>query len=200
MAQKSSELGLFLGVSTYQGDLVQDPFDAGESNFALGINFRQMFSPKWALKIGLNYGKISGSDVNVESREERGVTMNTDLFELGAQLEWHFLGEERFPSSGQFNRTFSPYIGAGLGMVFASQTLEFSSTRNFTPEKDTGSFVILPIDAGLRLNLSPTLTSTLSIGSRATFSDLLDGVSANGNSDADDWYLLGGLSFLYTFR
>ncbi len=198
-AQEASEAGLFLGLSTYQGDLVDAPFDANETNFAIGLQYRSMFSPKWGIKAGLNFGKISGTDLDAESRDARGASMESNLVEIAAQLEWHLLGEPTSPNRlGTFSRTFSPYIGLGLGMVFSNQTV--TAIDNLMPEEDTGSFIILPVDLGLRLNLSPSLTSTLSIGSRATFSDLLDGISANGNADADDWYLIGGISFLYAFN
>lgn len=196
-AQSDNDIGISLGVITYQGDLAQDPINAAQINFATGVQYRTFLSPKFALKAGLNFGKISGSDLDYNI--SRGITMENNLVEVAIQTEWHPMGKNSFEESGQFERNFSPYVGLGLGMVFTNETVTFGGNREFLKEEDTGSLIILPIDLGVRFAITPKFSATLHGGTRATFTDLLDGVSENGNSDADDWYLMGGIGLYYTW-
>lgn len=196
-AQSDNDLGLNLGLITYQGDLSQEPINAGQLNFSTGIQYRHFLSPKIALKTGLNFGKISGSDLDYNI--SRGISMENKLVEIALQTEWHPLGQNSFEESGQFVRNFSPFVGLGLGMVFTNETVTYSGNREFKTEEDTGALIVLPIDLGIRFAVAPNFSATLHGGTRATFSDLLDGVSENGNADADDWYLMGGLGLLYTW-
>lgn len=196
-AQSDNDLGLNFGLITYQGDLAQEPINAGRLNFSTGIQYRNFLSEKFALKAGLNFGKISGSDLDYNI--SRGISMENKLVEVALQAEWHPLGENSFEDSGRFDRNFSPFIGLGLGMVFTNESVTYTENRNFKTEEDTGSLIVVPIDLGIRFAISPAFSATLHGGTRATFSDLLDGVSENGNADANDWYLLGGLGLLYTW-
>jgi hypothetical protein len=196
-SQSDSDLGINLGLITYQGDLSQAPINAGQLNFCTGVHYRNFLSPKVALKAGLNIGKISGSDLDYNI--SRGITMENNLVEVALQAEWHPFGLNSFEESGQFVRNFSPFVGLGLGMVFTNETVSYTGNREFKTEEDTGSLIVVPIDLGIRFAISPSFSATLHGGTRATFSDLLDGVSENGNADANDWYLMGGLGLMYTW-
>lgn len=196
-AQSDNDLGVNIGLITYQGDLSQYPINAGRLNFSTGIQYRNFLSSKFALKAGLNFGKISGSDLDYNI--SRGISMENQLVEIALQTEWHPLGQSSFEESGRFTRNFSPFVGVGLGMVFTNETVTYADSSDFKTEEDTGSLIFLPIDLGIRFAISPSFSATLHGGTRATFSDLLDGVSENGNADANDWYLMGGLGLLYTW-
>ena len=196
-SQSDNDLGLNFGLITYQGNLAQEPINAGQLNFSAGIQYRNFLSSKIALKAGLNFGKISGSDLDYNI--SRGISMENQLMEVALQAEWHPLGQNSFAESGRFVRNFSPFVGLGLGMVFTNETVTYAVNREFKTEEDTGSLIVVPIDLGIRFAIAPNFSATLHGGTRATFSDLLDGVSENGNADADDWYLMGGLGLLYTW-
>lgn len=190
------EIGITLGLINYQGDLAPNPVNAGQTNFAFGAQYRSFMSSNFALKAGLQIGKISGSDLDYN--RDRGISMENQLVEVALQAEWHPLGTDRFEESGSFMRNFSPYIGLGIGMLFTNEEITLNGS-NAKPEEEAGSLIVVPIDVGIHFALTPTLSATLKAGSRATFSDLLDGVSENGNADADDWYLIGGLGVLYAW-
>lgn len=181
-----------------QGDLAQSPFDAGEIGFAYGLFYHSQLSPVFGLRAGLLRGELRADEAGTD-RASRGAVLQSNLTELALQLEWHFLRAERFNIRGEFLRSFSPYIGLGIGMAFINPDPEFKNSFDTRPEEDTSSFFVLPIDLGVKLFVTPGLTATLYGGSRPAFSDLLDGVSQNGNPDADDWYLIGGLGLQYQF-
>jgi hypothetical protein len=190
------EIGIGINALTYQGDLAQGSFNAERIHLAFGVNYRDFIGENFALKAGLHFGQLSGSDLDYNL--SRGITMENDIVEVALQVEWHPIAQNSFVESGVFNRGFSPYVGLGLGMVFTNETIT-SEGINLLKEEDAGSLIVLPIDLGIRFTVLPNFTATLHGGTRATFTDLLDGVSENGNSGADDWYLMGGLGLYYTW-
>ncbi len=194
--KQDQEVGITIGLINYQGDLAQGTVNAQQTNVAFGAQYRTFLSSKFALKGALQLGKISGSDLDYNL--ERGISMENQLLEVVAQAEWHPLGLTSFEESGAFVRNFTPYLGLGLGVVFTNEEISTIGS-NLKPEEDSGSLIIVPIDLGIRFAVTPSFSATLKAGTRATFSDLLDGVSENGNADANDWYLIGGLGLQYTW-
>jgi len=194
--KQDQEVGITIGLINYQGDLAQGTVNAQQTNVAFGAQYRTFLSSKFALKGALQLGKISGSDLDYNL--ERGISMENQLLEVVAQAEWHPLGLTSFEESGTFVRNFTPYLGLGLGVVFTNEEISTIGS-NLKPEEDSGSLIIVPIDLGIRFAVTPSFSATLKAGTRATFSDLLDGVSENGNADANDWYLIGGLGLQYTW-
>jgi hypothetical protein len=47
----SSEIGLMVGITNYQGDLIEPSFDLGVSNFAFGVYYGRYFSDKLREKL-----------------------------------------------------------------------------------------------------------------------------------------------------
>ena len=197
-AQAQSSIGLRVGGMALQGDLADSPFDASEIGLAYGLFYSNQFSSYFVLNVAINRGQLLANEADTD-RAGRGATLSSDLTELTLQLEWHFLRAERFNVRGEFLRSFSPYIGLGIGMAFVTPEPEFRNSFSKQPEEDSSSFFTIPVDLGIKLFLTPQLTATLSGGSRPAFSDLLDGVSNNGNPGADDWYLVGGMGLQYHF-
>lgn len=202
--QRETEVGLHLGVATYQGDLSVGPFNAKEVNPALGVVYRKLFTPRLGLRASAIWARISGNDVDF-GRTTRGLEFQSGLLEFIVQGEWHFMGRARFTNQGFFTRAFSPYIAVGAGLTFGGADVDVVTVdgRYENEAEEVSSFFVLPVNIGLRLDVSETWTITVDAGARATFSDLLDGVSVNnnnGSADSKDWYLMGGLTFLYTFE
>ena len=192
------EVGITVGVMTYQGELAQSPFNANQLNLAFGAQYRYFISPQFAAKGGILVGKISGDDLDYNYRR-RGFSMENQLVEVAIQGEWHPLGRRAFEQSGSFNRNFSPYVGVGAGLVFSSEEVTTSGTLEFKPEQEAGTVFIIPIDVGIRLAVTPSISVTLHGGTRLSTSDLLDGVSENGEPDTNDQYLQGGVGVSYTW-
>ena len=202
-AQRETEVGLYTGVATYQGDLAVGPFNTREINPALGVVYRKMFSPRLGLKVNAIWARISGNDIDF-GRESRGLEFQSGLLEFAASAEWHPMGRARFTNQGFFTRAFSPFISIGAGLTFGGANVDVvSATGNYMNEaEEVSSFFVVPVNIGLRLDVSEAWTISVDVGARPTFSDLLDGVSVNNNNGTDakkDWYLMGGLTFLYTF-
>lgn len=201
--QRETEVGLHLGAATYQGDLSVGPFNTKEINPAIGVVYRKLFTPRLALRASAIWARISGNDVDF-GRNFRGLEFTSGLLEFTVNGEWHPMGRPRFTNQGFFTRAFSPYVSLGAGLTFGGADVDVvTPDGQYKAEaEEVSSFFVLPIALGLRLDVSETWTITIEGGGRATFSDLLDGVgpvNSNGG-DANDWYLIGGVTILYTFE
>ncbi|HKK79099.1 MAG TPA: DUF6089 family protein, partial [Phaeodactylibacter sp.] len=203
LGQRSTEAGLFLGVSNYMGDLSPTPIAANETQFAFGGHYRYMLNDKLGLKASVAFAKISGADVNKPvvnpNPNPRRFSMEAGLLEFAIQGEWHPLATPRFDNAGLYTRQCSPYVGFGLGLIFAEAEVQAgnNSKVQFPEPDDASAFIALPMTLGMRFDIGEYLILSGEFGLRVTFSDYLDGVSQNGNPETNDHYFMGGISVLY---
>lgn len=200
--QRSAEVGVFLGASNYQGDFAKSPVSFNETNAAFGLAYQRFIDPQWAIKGSATFGKISGSDRNLEPiiLKDRDWSFQSNIFEVAGHLQFHPFGKARYNQVGRLQKHLSPYASLGLGLAFADSKLEVPTddlVRSREPD-DRSIFFAVPISAGLRYVMSEKLTLTAEFGQRATFSDYLDGVSRNGNPDYKDWYMFFGFGITYS--
>lgn len=201
--QHASEAGVFIGVSNYMGDLAPSPLAANETQLAFGGQYRYMFNPKTGIKGSVTFSKLSGADANVPLPVPReGVRrweMETSLLEAALQMEWHPFGVSRFNNAGVYQRQISPFIGGGLGLAFGDAEVKTpANDKTRFPESDHKSaFLVFPMTLGARFDVTESLIITGEFSVRGTFTDYLDGISQNGNPDANDHYMFGGISVLY---
>ncbi|MEZ5042998.1 MAG: DUF6089 family protein [Saprospiraceae bacterium] len=201
ISQRSMELGLLLGGSAYHGDLSPDPFAVSDIGVLAGLSYRQFFTPRYAFKIAGAFTQISGSDMPYAGREGRGLAMKANLMEFSVNAEWHLLGSSRFSNVGAFSRQFSPYVSIGMGVARANSEVSYAgSSSKIKEENDMSTFFIIPVNVGIRFEMTAALSLTLDAGTRPVFSDYLDGVSKMGAKDTKDWYTVFGATILYTFK
>lgn len=201
--QRSTEAGVFIGVSNYMGDLAPTPIAANETQFAFGGHYRYMLQPKLGLKASVSFAKISGADINrlasTPSPDPRRWTMEAGLLEFAMQGEWHPLATPRFNNAGLYTRQCSPYLGLGVGVTFAEAEVQTGKNDKvrFPEPDDASTFISIPMTLGIRFDVGEYFMLSGEFGLRATFSDYLDGISQNGNPEANDHYFMGGVSVLY---
>ena len=200
-AQRSTELGFLIGAAAYSGDLAPSPFSARQGNLALGVSYRQMFNPKYGVKAGVNYARLTGDRLDVPQFNfpNQNVSMEMGLIEITANFVYHPLGGPRFNNVDILEKNWTPFISAGLGLAFGEAKLSTADEfRGRFPENDDkNTFLTLPLTGGVRFDVSQFSTISLELGSRIVFSDYLDGVSVNGNPDKNDWYWIGGISYVH---
>lgn len=195
-AQKT-QVGLFAGLANYQGDLVEPSFTLKESGVALGVLLKHDLSTKLAIRAGLNFGKLKGDDSNFDGREARAYSFESNFFDLSAGLEYTFLAKERYDAGGAFQKTVSPFVYIGAGIVNSSVSVDDRILRT-AEEVDAGDLHFsLPIGLGLKADLTERIALAADVSFRATFTDYLDGFSESANPDENDWYWLGGLTLTY---
>lgn len=104
--------------------------------------------------------------------------------------------------------SFSPYIFAGIGLGMTKVDVDFSNLSDnqqlqneiaidLRNQKDT--HLSLPFGIGVKADISEKMLLTLELGMRPVFNDYLDGVSAVGNAERDDWYSIGAITVAYRF-
>lgn len=188
--------------ANYMGDLVSTLYPAlNETQVGAGLSFRRNLSESWALRPGVTYSSMSGSDANYpEQLGMRGFSFTSQVGEASLLLEFDLRGSERY-EKGYIHRTWSPYLFAGAGLTYYQAKADFNHTE--TPltladrQKDQGIAMVLPFGAGLRYDLTARTTLAAEAGMRQVFSDYIDGVSRSANPDDRDWYMHAGLTLSF---
>ncbi len=186
---QSLEVGGFIGVSNYLGDLQQTQFEMSTTNFALGVFTRANLSNYFSVKVHFYKGEISGSDANFETLKgvrARNLSFRSTIYELGIQGEFSFLyfGDKD-------KRVAAPYLFAGIsafhfnpqaqlnGKWIDLQPLGTEGQGAPVSGKDKYSLLQLaiPLGVGFNINFSDKMNIGFEVGFRKTFSDYLDDVS-----------------------
>ncbi len=187
--QKSVEVGVMLGASNYNGDLVETPLQ--NFHFAGGLVGRFNLNDYFTLKGNVYYGTISGAD-STDSREwarVRNLSFKSMVFEFGGNIEWNIFGYD--PIRTKKGKAFSPYVFTGISVYKYNPqayldgnwielqpiATEGQGTTQFQERKKykLTSFA-LPLGGGIKIRLARNWTLGLEAGVRCTFNDYLDDV------------------------
>jgi outer membrane protein OmpA-like peptidoglycan-associated protein/opacity protein-like surface antigen len=207
-AQEKWEAGLFIGGSSYFGDLVHSNifpyFD--QTRLAFGADVRYSFTPTLSAQLNFLHAGLKGDDaVRLDKGSgfsDRNISFSTGVNQIGILLRYEPLGGMRYNSEDGFKKMVSPYIIAGIGYDFMNVEADYSratdkfaaSTQQDQNELNSSSSQLnLPIGGGLRFDLNEKVGLDLEFTVNRASSDLLDGVAASGNPDNNDWYLAGGV-------
>lgn len=202
--QQKWEAGAFVGFANYQGDLSATNIEFNETKPSFGLFARYHVSNKAKIRGIANFGFIQGTDANDEGGdlESRGWSFESNIFELSVVGEFHPFGKPHISESGLFQRYFSPYVFAGVGMVNSDPTVSVTkqSESGLFPEADFKSTTLtIPLGIGIQTQLSEKVSLGAEYGWRPTADDYLDGVSELGNPDGKDNYMFFGLNLSVHF-
>lgn len=192
--EPKSGISLLLGLTNYQGDLIQPNFDFGVSNFAFGVRYSKYFSDKFTGNLGVLVGSISGDDNDYESRIRRGFTLEpTSLINISLDANYHIWGVNHYRK----DENTSIYVNAGLGLSLVNP--EPTGIDASLEEEFSGSAFGVQIGGGLQQHFSERFSLAAELSYRPVFSDQIDGVSKNGNPDNIDTFVWIGLAATYSF-
>ncbi|MBL4623742.1 MAG: hypothetical protein JKY42_01155 [Flavobacteriales bacterium] len=204
---RSTEIGLFGGVSYYNGDLnPASQFNPALTHWALGIIIRRNLSSRWSLRLNGMYGTVKGDDLisSSLSQQARGVSFQSKIYELSGQAEFNF-----FPYCVANDIIyFSPYLFVGLGAFRFNPTASTDGggqeLSNLKTEGISYSKIspVLPFGVGIKAKLSNRFLFGIEWGQRKTWTDYIDDVSASyessgrqrGNSKINDYYSFAGVT------
>jgi hypothetical protein len=181
--QRSSDYGVFAGVSSYLGDinpnkLLYSPLPAG------GILYRYNLNPREALRANLFIGGLRANDLDFNNsfQQARAASFSGTVGEFAVQFEFNFL-----PYSTEGKRwNFTPYFAAGGGVAFVN-TVSFT----YIP--------VIPFSFGFKVNVYKNVGLEAEYGFRKTFYDNFDGVkdlvapSDYSWMHNNDWYTFTGI-------
>ncbi|TAF78766.1 MAG: hypothetical protein EAZ50_13115 [Runella slithyformis] len=210
-SQGRLELGGFVGVAGYLGDLNKSDWLSKEPRPAYGAFVRYNLTPRLSGSLSLLHGRLSGRDSHYADRASRNFSTTTPINELTAQVEFNLwpLTDPRNPRN--FSPAFTPYLFVGAGVATTKPAPDFENVIVAKPEytdgaeadgvaKYSNTHVILPFGLGLKYRFRPEWTLTVEAGFRLTFSDYLDGISAAANPAKNDRYKFSGVTLAYRFK
>ena len=202
---KKNEVVLFVGMSSYEGDLHHfDDDNLGvttHSKVAFGISYKKEINKKLAASIAYYNVKIAGDDKMFTAgsgHQERGFEFTNTLHEVSLRLDYLPFGKK--------NWKVQPFVFAGAGLAFGEADIDFNN-EDGNPisdelimddiENGKNTSIALPVGVGAKFKLTKKLSIGLEMGIRLLTNDYLDGVSKSGNSGANDFYGIGGVTIGY---
>jgi hypothetical protein len=201
--QRNSDYGIFLGTSSYLGDinpnrLFYSPSPAG------GIFYRYNFHPRHALRGNIFAGGLKGNDgdFNNSFQTTRSASFSGMVGELGLQFEFNFL---TFTTQGKL-WDFTPYFAAGIALSYIDISSEsLSPVIPSTPISETYVTFkpVIPFSFGIKANIYKNMGLEAEFGFRKTFYDNFDGLkdfvapSDLGWIHNNDWYSFAGIALTW---
>ena len=175
------ELGFFVGVSDYNGEL-----NPGFLNFkflhpAGGLIYRFNKNAHFSYKFDLLFGTVSANDAVSKDlyQVNRNLSFSSAIQEFSGQLEFNFFPYE----AGTDITNFTPYMFCGISVFHFNPTADINGVNyDLEPlhtEMESGYNRIagaFPFGGGLKLSLG-TVNIGVEIGVRKTYTDYLDDVS-----------------------
>jgi opacity protein-like surface antigen len=185
---RSKEIGIAVGTSYYIGDINPTRHFGGRLNVGGGLNYRNNFDKRWALKAGFQYHNIEAYDSDSPDlwQQNRNLHFRTELMEGTIQMELNFWDYQ----IGNKNDRFTPYLFAGMAFTYFKPTAEFNGNvfelRTLGtegqgvpggPKGYRTNTVALPFGAGFKFNIISIIAISVEWGMRKTYTDHLDDVS-----------------------
>ena len=196
------EVGIFAGGSNYIGDVGPTTY-ISPNEPALGLLYKWNKSPRHAYRFSYTQSKIVSNDLDSEegARNQRGYRFENSIKEVSLGLEFNFFDFNLH----ELRNKISPYVYSGISYFrYDELYILAGETRK---DKGSGSFAI-PINLGIKSNITPSLILAVEVGARYTLTDNLDGSNPKnenletlrfGNLNNNDWYVFSGLTLTYTF-
>ena len=196
------EVGFFAGGSNFVGDVGRTEY-IYPSKRAFGILYKWNKSPRHSYRFSYTQTSLRGNDIISQevSRYQRGYNFDNSIKEVSLGLEFNFFDFDLHKSE----RKITPYLFSGITYLQYDELYVFSGETI----KDTNEHAFaIPLNLGIKSNISPYFVLGLEIGARFTFTDNLDGSNPKnenykplrfGNINNNDVYLFSGLTLTYTF-
>lgn len=181
------EVGIFGGISTYNGDLTPNSFSFQQSHPAFGIFIRKAVYKGFSLRLGATFGKLSGADSlsSDSSVRTRNLDFQSNVTDVHLMVEYNFL---------DYSKTgFTPYVFVGISVFhFDPYTKDTSGLRVYlSPLSTEGeglqtypdrkpynlTQISIPFGVGVKYALSPVVNLGFEFRINKTFTDYLDDVS-----------------------
>lgn len=195
-AQKSGDIGLFLGGSYYMGEINRIKL-YNDLSPAFGLVYRRNFNPHYSAKFSVKRAVIEASDLDfpksIYQLRRNASFSNSPIWDFAGQLEFNFLEIVNLKGGNKF----SPFVDVGIALF----TSEFTSGLNFA----------IPFGVGVKYKFAKKWEIDLDWSYRKTFTDNLDGVSAFSDiglyeyrqlsqANNNDWYSITGITIYYNLR
>ena len=186
---QSIHVGLFGGLSAYNGDLTDKLFPKKVTNGAIGVTANYELTEQLMIRAGFTYTVVGGADrfSTNDSLIARNLAFETKIYEFSALGEYYFfnLNEQKF----------SPYIFGGLALYhFNPYAFNGSTEKIFLQPLSTEgqglsqypdrkpyalTQLAVPFGGGVKYAFTERFRLGLELGFRKLFTDYLDDVSSS---------------------
>lgn len=185
IAQKTADIGIWGGSSTYFGDMRETShFETFKPNF--GAYFRYNFNAR----VGLRAMFITGNFAADGMIEGFPWTFDKSAQDLSLQIEINYL---RY-ILGLKQTRFTPYITAGIGVMYYSYNLDPTLIFAFNPNHNKGLAVVeesviattIPFGFGMKYSIGKRMGIGVEYQMRKIFDDKFDNLDdplAHSNND-----------------
>lgn len=202
------QLGVFGGLSNYQGDLVDKIYQTPRA--AIGITAGYEISGRFNIRAGLTFAKVAGADSLNEKDylRMRNLSFQSPITELSVTGEFNTLNMDI--------HRWSPYLFGGLALFrFNPYTFDQNGNKVFLQPLGTEgqglagyessnlyarTQLAIPFGGGIKFNVSDQFRIALEVGMRKLFTDYLDDVSGNYADPNDLLANRGPLSVDLSYR
>jgi Outer membrane protein beta-barrel domain len=187
LSAQDLRLNLFGGMANYNGDLQSRPITFQQARYSVGLWASYDINPYVMLRGGLHFAEVRAEDrfQKNPANRLRNLSFATNIIELHAAAEYHFLG--------MTDRVFSPYVFGGLA-GFHYNPYAYDQAGNKVslkplstegqglagyPDRQPYSLVqfAVPLGVGVRMVLTDRIDVGAEFGYRKTFTDYMDDVS-----------------------
>ena len=192
---QSWHVGVFGGLSSYNGDVVDRIFPAhGQTKGAVGLDLTYEYNDHINIRGGYTYARVSGYDKFNKSEElqKRNLSFETAISEFSLVGEYNIFS--------LYETRFTPYIYAGLA-VFHYNPYAYDATNTKTylkPLSTEGEGITgysnkaysltqpaIPLGVGVKYAITDNIRIGAEAGYRVLFTDYLDDVSKLYVDEAD---------------
>lgn len=199
---QENEFGVLAGASQYLGDL-NPKFSFKQTRYAVGGLYRYNFNNRTALRVGVTYSLISGSDSKINKSDPykylRNLDFNSQIITLEGLFEINFFKY----ILGSKDHRWTPYMYAGLSMFYYNPITNFRGDRiklesvgtegqknqNIEGKKGYSNYSLaIPFGGGIKFALNNNWSLNVDISSRRTFIDYIDDVSGIYPNFEDDGF------------
>lgn len=185
------EIGVGLGGANYYGDLnAHNGYEAVKAS--AGFFLRYFFAQYFGASLHVRYAQLGYSDIYNQNayQHRRNLSFNTVVWDFSLQGDFNFFRFE--PGSRKYR--FTPYLSLGVGFFHFNPYAYYHDQKYYlqplgTEGQGSGDYpdrekyklwvVELPVEIGLKYNLSPQFNLQLSASYHFTGTDYLDDVSTS---------------------
>ncbi len=197
-----NEVGLFVGGSNYIGDIGPEYY-INPNNIMGGVIYKWNLNPRIAFRGTFTYAQLSSDDADAtnNARYNRGMRFTNSIKELAIGIEFNYFEY----NLDDYKKTKTPYLLVEFAAFNYNVVKSESSpgSQNYNYESKTA--YAIPFGIGYKTKLVYDFAIALEIRARYTFEDDIDYNNQEidllkfGNPASNDWYMLTGISLVYTF-
>ena len=184
------DIGLFLGLAKYKGELSNSLFTTDFLHPAFGGYYRKNFNRHWGFRFAATIGGVSGDDAysKYDYEVNRNLNFSSAIQEISGTFEFNFLPFE----VDNYNYAFTPFMFWGLSVMHFNPKTDYRGVEYelqplategqetyYNPKNKKYSLfsAAMPFGGGFKISGEDRLGFTIECGVRRVYTDYLDDVS-----------------------